>query len=98
MIELTRKLMEKHPDGPLFRGPRNKKGFSRNGVRCRFRRLRENRTRPAPRPPLEVVFAASSEVRGSIIYATILVILVFLHDWKHTIIVLCPHAAGERRA
>ncbi len=41
MVELTRKLVEKHPVGPLFRGPRNKLGFSRNGVRCRFRRLRE---------------------------------------------------------
>jgi integrase len=41
MVELTRKLVEKYPEGPLFRGPRNKKGFSRNGVRCRFRRLRE---------------------------------------------------------
>ncbi len=48
------------------------------GMENAFRRLRENRTRAAPRPPLEVVFAASSEVRGSIIYATILVILVFL--------------------
>src|SRR5439155_8904864 len=48
------------------------------GMENVFRRLRENRAKPAPRPPLEVVFAASSEVRGSIIYATILVILVFL--------------------
>lgn len=39
--ELTRQLMEKHPEGPLFRGPRSKKGFTRNGIRCRFRRLRE---------------------------------------------------------
>ena len=41
MVELSRKLIEKYPEGPLFRGPRNKKGNSRNGVRCRFRRLRE---------------------------------------------------------
>jgi integrase len=41
MVELTRKLVEKYPEGPLFRGPRNKKGFTRNGVRCRFKRLRE---------------------------------------------------------
>ncbi len=41
MVELTRKLAEKYPEGPLFRGPRSKRGFSRNGVRCRFRNLRE---------------------------------------------------------
>jgi integrase len=40
MIDLTRKLMAKYPEGPLFRGPRSKRGFSRNGVRCRFRNLR----------------------------------------------------------
>jgi integrase len=41
MVELTRKLAEKHPQGVLFRGPRGGKPFSRNGIRCRFRRLRE---------------------------------------------------------
>lgn len=43
-----------------------------------FRRLRENRQSPTPRPPLQVIFAASSEVRNSIVFATIIVILVFL--------------------
>ncbi len=43
-----------------------------------FRRLRENRHLPNPRNPLVVVFEASSEVRNSIVYATIIVILVFL--------------------
>ena len=41
MAELTGRLMEKHPDGPLFRGPRGAKPFTRNGIRCRFRRLRQ---------------------------------------------------------
>jgi site-specific recombinase XerD len=41
MVELTRRLMEKYPEGPLFRGPRSKQGFTRNGVRCRFRILRQ---------------------------------------------------------
>jgi integrase len=40
MVELTARLMQAHPEGPLFRGPRSKRGFSRNGVRCRFKRLR----------------------------------------------------------
>lgn len=43
-----------------------------------FRRLRENRGRPDPRPALRVIFEASSEVRNSIVFATILVVLVFL--------------------
>jgi CzcA family heavy metal efflux pump len=43
-----------------------------------FRRLRENRSLPRPRPALAVIFEASSEVRNSIVFATILVVLVFL--------------------
>lgn len=43
-----------------------------------FRRLRENRAHPTPQPAWRVVFAASSEVRTSIVFATILVILVFI--------------------
>jgi|SRR5579884_4107632 len=41
MVELTGKLLAKYPTGPLFRGPRGGRPFSRNGIRCRFRRLRE---------------------------------------------------------
>jgi CzcA family heavy metal efflux pump len=43
-----------------------------------FRRLRENRHVPRPRPALEVVFEASSEIRNSIVFGTAIVILVFL--------------------
>ena len=43
-----------------------------------FRRLRENRHAAQPRPVLEVVVSASREIRNSIVYATILVVLVFL--------------------
>jgi HME family heavy-metal exporter len=43
-----------------------------------FRRLRENRYLPNPRPTLEVIYLASLEIRSSIIYATIIVALVFL--------------------
>jgi CzcA family heavy metal efflux pump len=43
-----------------------------------FRRLRENYAMADPRPALEVVYYASLEVRSSIIYATIIVALVFL--------------------
>jgi CzcA family heavy metal efflux pump len=43
-----------------------------------FRRLRENAARPEPEPRLEVIAAASSEVRSSILYATILIVLVFV--------------------
>jgi integrase len=40
-LELTKRLVEKHPEGPLFRGPRGGRPFTRNNIRCRFRRLRE---------------------------------------------------------
>src|SRR5688572_13620367 len=43
-----------------------------------FRRLRENASLPRPEPRLDVIARASREVRGSILYATILIILVFL--------------------
>jgi CzcA family heavy metal efflux pump len=43
-----------------------------------FRRLRENAAAPAPRPRLEVIARASGEVRNSIFYATVLIVLVFL--------------------
>ncbi len=43
-----------------------------------FRRIRENRALPAPRPFLRVVLDASNEVRSSIVLATLAVILVFL--------------------
>jgi CzcA family heavy metal efflux pump len=42
------------------------------------RRLRENRARRAPRPPLRVVLDASLEVRGVVVYATSVVALIFL--------------------
>lgn len=41
-----------------------------------YRRLKENRQKPAPDPPLRVIFRASSEVRNSIVYATLIVCLV----------------------
>ncbi|MGE9290959.1 MAG: efflux RND transporter permease subunit [Puniceicoccales bacterium] len=43
-----------------------------------YRRLRENAARAVPRPKAEVIFDASLEVRSSILYATILIILVFV--------------------
>jgi CzcA family heavy metal efflux pump len=43
-----------------------------------FRRLRENAASAAPKPKLDVIASASGEVRNSILYATVLIIFVFL--------------------
>lgn len=43
-----------------------------------FRRLRENRHLPDPLHPLLVVFRASTEVRNSIVFSTMIVVLVFI--------------------
>jgi HME family heavy-metal exporter len=43
-----------------------------------LRRLKENRERPDPLPALEVIALASQEVRSGIVYATMIVILVFV--------------------
>ena len=43
-----------------------------------FRRLIENRQKADPEPALQVVYRASSEVRNPILFATIIIILVFL--------------------
>jgi CzcA family heavy metal efflux pump len=43
-----------------------------------FRRLKENRQKPAPDPPIQVIYRASREVRNSIVYATLIVCLVVL--------------------
>ncbi|MEK7952659.1 efflux RND transporter permease subunit [Luteolibacter soli] len=43
-----------------------------------FRRLRENAALATPHPRLAVIARASGEVRNSILYATVLIILVFL--------------------
>jgi CzcA family heavy metal efflux pump len=43
-----------------------------------YRRLRENAASPTPRHVLRVVADASSEIRNSIVFSTILVVLVFV--------------------
>ncbi len=43
-----------------------------------FRRLRENRHSANPKHPLQVVFSASTEVRNSIVFSTMIVVLVFV--------------------
>ncbi len=48
------------------------------GVENVLRRLRLNRSLPQPRPTAEVVAKATLEVRSAILYATIIVVLVFV--------------------
>jgi HME family heavy-metal exporter len=43
-----------------------------------LRRLKENRALAQPRPVLEVIAAASQEVRSGIVYATVIIVLVFV--------------------
>jgi HME family heavy-metal exporter len=43
-----------------------------------FRRLRENRERGNPRSVFDVVVSASQEVRSGIVYATMIIVLVFV--------------------
>lgn len=43
-----------------------------------FRRLKENKLLGTPKTNMQVIYEASSEVRNSIVYATIIVILVFV--------------------
>jgi len=43
-----------------------------------YRRLVENRRRESPEPTLHVVYRASSEVRNPILFATVIIIVVFL--------------------
>ena len=43
-----------------------------------FRRLKENRQLASPKPALVVVFRASVEIRNSIVFGTMIVILVFV--------------------
>lgn len=43
-----------------------------------YRRLKENWLSEKPKPLLKIIYDASSEVRNSIVYATIIVVLVFI--------------------
>lgn len=43
-----------------------------------LRRLKENKRSAVPKTHLQVIYMASSEVRNSIVYATVIVVLVFL--------------------
>ncbi|MCL4798880.1 MAG: efflux RND transporter permease subunit [Burkholderiales bacterium] len=48
------------------------------GVENVLRRLRGNRAAASPRPVLEVIAAATLEVRSAIVYATMIIVLVFV--------------------
>src|SRR6266480_1858691 len=50
------------------------------GIENILRRLRENLRLEAPRPRLEIIREASLEVRGPVIYATAVVVVVFLPE------------------
>ena len=43
-----------------------------------FRRLKENNAAAQPRSPVQVIYEASVEVRGAIVFGTIMVIIVFI--------------------
>lgn len=66
MVELSRKLVALHPDGPLFRGPRDKAAFTRQNIRCRFRRLRAKlpHLKPFVSANLRATYATNALVNG----------------------------------
>lgn len=43
-----------------------------------FRRLRQNAHEATPEPVVKVIFKASSEIRNSIVFATLIIVLVFM--------------------
>jgi CzcA family heavy metal efflux pump len=43
-----------------------------------FRRLKQNAHSAEPQPAIQVIFKASSEIRGSIVFATLIIALVFM--------------------
>jgi CzcA family heavy metal efflux pump len=43
-----------------------------------FRRLKQNAQRDVPEPVVSVIYTASSEIRNSIVYATLIIVLVFV--------------------
>jgi CzcA family heavy metal efflux pump len=43
-----------------------------------FRRLRQNAQSAAPEPVVNVIYKASSEIRNSIVFATLIIVLVFM--------------------
>lgn len=43
-----------------------------------FRRLKQNANSPTPAPVIDVIFRASSEIRNSILFATLIIVVVFL--------------------
>lgn len=43
-----------------------------------FRRLRLNKEAPSPENPLKVIYNASAEIRNSIVYATLIIVVVFV--------------------
>jgi HME family heavy-metal exporter len=48
------------------------------GVENVLRRLKQNRAAAQPRPVIEVIAAATLEVRSAIVYATVIIVLVFV--------------------
>lgn len=41
MVAMSRRLIGEHPEGPLFPSRKLGRAFTRNAIRCRFRRLRQ---------------------------------------------------------
>ena len=48
------------------------------GVENAFRRLKENKAKEHPEEPLRVVYSASKEILNSIVFATVIVVMVFV--------------------
>ncbi len=78
-VQGLRPVDQHHDARADWRSPSARWSMTRwSAVENIYRRLKENAQQPNPQPALEVIARASQEVRSGILYATVIIILVFV--------------------